>query len=86
MSGALHLFKEMKESNISRTGHHEFETLVEGCAGGGEAGLMAKLLEEIKDNQRVDCGVHDWNNVIHFFCKKRLMHDAQKALDKMRAL
>lgn len=85
-SGALHLFKEMKGSNISRSGNREFEMLVEGCAGSGEEGLMAKLLEEIKDNQRVDCGVHDWNNVIHFFCKKRLLHDAQKALNKMRAL
>ena len=57
-----------------------------GCAESGEAGLMAKLLEEIKEGQRADCGVHDWNNVIHFFCKKRLMQDAEKALKKMRAL
>ncbi|XP_058106167.1 pentatricopeptide repeat-containing protein At1g03100, mitochondrial [Magnolia sinica] len=85
-SGALHLFKEMKEAKISKTGHPEFEMLVKGCAESGEAGLMAKLLEEIKEEQRADCGVHDWNSVIYFFCKKRLMHDAQKALKKMKAL
>ncbi|WOL17015.1 pentatricopeptide repeat-containing protein [Canna indica] len=84
--GALHLFKEMKESNISRSTHQGFETLVDGCTKGGEDGLMEKLLKEIKDNQNKDSGVHDWNNVIHFFCKKRLMSDAQKALNKMRAL
>ncbi|XP_020600361.1 pentatricopeptide repeat-containing protein At1g03100, mitochondrial [Phalaenopsis equestris] len=85
-SGALHLFKEMKASNISRSGNNEFEKLVEGCSRSGEAGLMSKLLEEIKYNQKTDYGVHDWNNVIHFFCKKKMMHDAQKALNKMRAL
>lgn len=84
--GALHLFKEMKESKIPRSGHQEFEMLVKGCAQNHEAGLMAKLLQEIKEGQRIDCGVHDWNNVIHFFCKKRLMQDAEKALKKMRSL
>ncbi|XP_074264940.1 pentatricopeptide repeat-containing protein At1g03100, mitochondrial [Silene latifolia] len=84
--GALNLFKEMKEAKIPRAGHQEFEVLVEGCAQSGEAGLMAKLLQEIKEGERVDCGVHDWNNVIHFFCKKRLIQDAEKALKKMRSL
>ncbi|KAJ6736137.1 hypothetical protein OIU85_018351 [Salix viminalis] len=83
---AFHIFKEMKEAKIPRTGHQEFEMLVKGCAEGGEAGLMAKLLREIKEEQAVDSGVHDWNNVIHFFCKKRLMQDAEKALKKMRSL
>lgn len=84
--GALLLFKEMKEAKISKAGHHQFEMLVRECVGSGEAGLMAKLMEEIKEEQRVDCGVHDWNNVIHFFCKRRLMQDAQRALKKMRSL
>ncbi|XVE50098.1 hypothetical protein DITRI_Ditri01bG0134100 [Diplodiscus trichospermus] len=84
--GALHLFKEMKEAKIPRDGNQEFERLVKGCASNGEAGLMAKLLREIREGQKVDSGVHDWNNVIHFFCKKRLMQDAEKALAKMRSL
>lgn len=84
--GALHVFKEMKEAKIPKAGHQEFEKLVKGCEEGSEASLMAKLLQEIKEGQRDDCGVHDWNNVIHFFCRKRLMHDAEKALKKMRSL
>ncbi|KAF6138136.1 hypothetical protein GIB67_033550 [Kingdonia uniflora] len=84
--GALHLFKEMKETKISKSAHQEFDMLLKGCAESGEVGMMTKLLEEIKDGQREDCGVHDWNNVIHFFSKKRLMQDAEKALRKMRAL
>ncbi|KAL8170287.1 hypothetical protein V2J09_022091 [Rumex salicifolius] len=84
--GALHLFKEMKEAKIPRSGHQEFELLVQGCAESRQTGMMSKLLEEIKDGQREECGVHDWNNVIHFFCKKRLMQDADKALKKMRSL
>ncbi|XP_059646810.1 pentatricopeptide repeat-containing protein At1g03100, mitochondrial [Cornus florida] len=84
--GALNLFKEMKEAKIPRAGNQEFEMLIKGCREGGEAGLMAKLLQEIKEGQSADCGVHDWNNVIHFFSKKRLMQDAEKALKKMRSL
>ncbi|KAJ8749437.1 hypothetical protein K2173_025481 [Erythroxylum novogranatense] len=84
--GALQLFKEMKDAQLLRGGHLEFEKLVKGCAEGGESGLMSKLLCEIKEGQTLDCGVHDWNNVIHFFSKKRLMQDAEKALKKMRSL
>lgn len=60
--------------------------LVKGCSEGGEAGLMTKLLREIEDGQTLDSGVHVWNNVIHFFCRKKLMQDAEKALKKMRSL
>ncbi|PWA57643.1 Pentatricopeptide repeat-containing protein [Artemisia annua] len=84
--GALNLFKEMKEAKLDRTRQDEFDKLVQGCVGSGEAKLMAKLLHEIKDVPRVDCGVHEWNNVIHFFSRKRLMQDAEKALKKMRSL
>ncbi|XP_055962262.1 pentatricopeptide repeat-containing protein At1g03100, mitochondrial [Mercurialis annua] len=84
--GALHLFKEMKDAKIPRGGNQEFEKLVSGCEGGGEAGLMTKLLREINEGHTLNSAVHDWNNVIHFFCKKRLMQDAEKALKKMRSL
>ncbi|KAI3470371.1 hypothetical protein Pfo_027034 [Paulownia fortunei] len=85
-AGALSLFKEMKEDKIPRGGHQEFGKLVKHSIEGKEACLMSKLLQEIKEGQTVDSGVHDWNNVIHFFCKKRLMQDAEKALKKMRSL
>ncbi|PKA65453.1 Pentatricopeptide repeat-containing protein [Apostasia shenzhenica] len=80
---ALHLFKEMKVFNISRSGPQK---LVDGCSWNNEAGLMSKLLEEIKCNQKVDYSIHDWNCVVHFFCKKKMMQDAKKAFNKMRAL
>lgn len=84
--GALHLYKEMKEAKIPRSGHQDFEMLVKGCGESREAGLMKKLLQEINEGTNTNCGVHDWNNVIHFFSKKRLMQDAEKALKKMRSL
>ncbi|KAK6940786.1 Pentatricopeptide repeat [Dillenia turbinata] len=84
--GALNLFKEMKEAKLSKTGNKGFEMLVKGCSKNCEPGLMGQLLKEIKEGQIVDCSVHDWNNVIHFFSKKRLMNDAEKALKKMRSL
>ncbi|CAN8311072.1 unnamed protein product [Cochlearia groenlandica] len=84
--GALNLFKEMKEAKIPRGGNQQFEKLLMGCEGNAEAGLMSKLLREIREGQSLDAGVHDWNNVIHFFSKKGLMQDAEKALKRMRSL
>ncbi|KAK1632997.1 hypothetical protein QYE76_007312 [Lolium multiflorum] len=84
-AGALHLFKEMKNSNIQRSGHSEFEMLVQSCDN-SEAALTTKLVEEVRSGHTVNHAIHDWNNAIHFFCKKRLMHDAHKALSKMRVL
>ncbi|XP_010679086.2 pentatricopeptide repeat-containing protein At1g03100, mitochondrial isoform X2 [Beta vulgaris subsp. vulgaris] len=84
--GALNLFKEMKEAKVSRAGHQEYAYLGGSSSKNGHVGFMSKLLQEIKEGETVDCGVHDWNNVIHFYCKKRLMQDAEKALKKMRSL
>ncbi|KAG2267472.1 hypothetical protein Bca4012_038728 [Brassica carinata] len=85
--GALNVFKEMKEAKIQRGGNQQFEKLLKGCEGNAEAGLMSKLLREIREGQsNLDAGVHDWNNVIHFFSKKGLMQDAEKALKRMRSL
>ncbi|KAK7281448.1 hypothetical protein RIF29_09445 [Crotalaria pallida] len=84
--GALQLFKEMKEARIPKANRQDSVMLGKGGAHTEESGMMTKLLQEIKEGQRVDYGVHDWNNMIHFFCKKRLMQDAEKALKKMRSL
>ncbi|CAG7908935.1 unnamed protein product [Brassica rapa] len=85
--GALNVFKEMKEAKLPRGGNQQLEKLLKGCEGNAEAGLMSKLLREIREGQsNLDAGVHDWNNVIHFFSKKGLMQDAEKALKRMRSL
>ncbi|CAI8590898.1 unnamed protein product [Vicia faba] len=84
--GALQLFKEMKEARIPKVSLQCSGMLAKSVTETDEAALMTKLVQEIKDGHKVDCGVHDWNNVIHFFCKKRLMQDAEKALKKMRSL
>ncbi|KAL3650098.1 hypothetical protein CASFOL_006501 [Castilleja foliolosa] len=75
--GALDLFREMKEAKIPKGGYVVKKN--------EEPDLMSKLLQEINNNND-NSAVHDWNNVIHFFCKKRLMQDAEKALKKMRSL
>lgn len=84
--GALQLFKEMKEARIPKVSQQYSGMLAKNVTVTDEAALVTKLVQEIKDGQKVDCGVHDWNNVIHFFSKKRLMKDAEKALKKMRSL
>ncbi|KAF3774556.1 Pentatricopeptide repeat-containing protein [Nymphaea thermarum] len=84
--GALGRFKEMKEARISSKSYDGFDSVIKECEASGQSKLMVKLLEEINDDQKLQYGVHDWNNVIHFFCKKQLMQDARKALKKMKAL
>ncbi|KAL2320979.1 hypothetical protein Fmac_029948 [Flemingia macrophylla] len=84
--GALQLFKERKEARILKFTQQNYGMVAKGDIETDEARLMTKLLLEIKEGHKVDYGVYDWNNVIHFFCKKRLMQDAEKALKKMRSL
>ncbi|GJM84584.1 hypothetical protein PR202_ga00267 [Eleusine coracana subsp. coracana] len=84
-TGALHLYKELKNLDVLKSAHKEFEILAEDRYS-NEPDLTTRLVEEFRSGHMVDHAVHDWNNVIHFFCKKRLMHDAHKALNKMRAL
>lgn len=81
--GALRLFKELKNSNVQKSGHKEFQTLVQG-SDDNEAALTTRLVEEVRT--MVDHAVHNWNNVIHFFCKKRLMHDAHSAHSHWRQI
>ncbi|MCL7023901.1 hypothetical protein MKW94_007838 [Papaver nudicaule] len=85
-NSTLNISKEMKESKIPEPILPEFEMPVSSCAESRHAGLMVKLMEEIKEGRTADYEVHNWNTVIHFFCKKGLMQDADKALKKMRAL
>ncbi|CAA6667194.1 unnamed protein product [Spirodela intermedia] len=56
IAGALHLFREMKESSLLRSGQEDFEQLLEGCAGNGKPSLMSRLLMEIREDDRVECG------------------------------
>ncbi|XP_054825185.1 pentatricopeptide repeat-containing protein At1g03100, mitochondrial [Prosopis cineraria] len=84
--GALRLFKEMKVAKIPKVGQEDSITLPKNYVQKDESGLMMNLLQEIKEGQKVNYELHDWNNVIHFFCKKKLMKDAEKALKKMRSL
>ncbi|KAK3153741.1 hypothetical protein QOZ80_2BG0180500 [Eleusine coracana subsp. coracana] len=84
-TGALHLFKELKNLDVLKSGHKEFQILAEDRYS-NVPDLTTRLVEEFRSGHMVDHAVHDWNNVIHFFCKKRLMNDAHKALNKMRAL
>ncbi|GLJ33843.1 hypothetical protein SUGI_0680270 [Cryptomeria japonica] len=84
LHGALDLFTEMKEAKISSSTNN-YQSLTE-FANQSKPDLRIHLLEEVKDDQADAVGVHDWNSVIDFFCKKQLMHDAVKAFKKMKKL
>ncbi|EPS67118.1 hypothetical protein M569_07652, partial [Genlisea aurea] len=72
---------ESKEAKISSNAEEERAS---HSVEGGE--IMSKLLQEVREGQKADFGINEWNNVIHFFCRRRLMSDAEKALKKMRSL
>ena len=80
MVNALHLFREMESSGLLRSG----QRVAEKDEVNEKESFMTRLLMEVKEDSPIECAVHDWNNVIDFFCKKRMMNDAQKALRKMR--
>lgn len=83
--GALDLFKEKREAKVFSFSN-SCQSQINEVAKESKPILVARLLDEFHENQQVTAGTHDWNSIIHFFCKAHLMNDAQKAYKKMTAL
>lgn len=45
--------------------------------------LMAAFLDEIVEDPRVEVGTHDWNSIIHAFCKVGRLEDARRTFRRM---
>ncbi|KAK7274956.1 hypothetical protein RIF29_16059 [Crotalaria pallida] len=45
--------------------------------------LMAAFLDEVGEDPRMEVGTHDWNSIIHAFCKAGRLEDARRTFRRM---
>lgn len=82
---AFALFREMKESRISNL-KGSYLSIMTGLMENHRPELMAAFLDEVVDDPRVEVKTHDWNSIIHAFCKAGRLEDAKRTLRRMTFL
>ncbi|KAF5198264.1 Pentatricopeptide repeat-containing protein [Thalictrum thalictroides] len=79
---AFTLFREMREAKIPDM-QMSYLTIMTGLTENHRPELMAAFLDEVVEDPRVEVGTHDWNSIIHAFCKKGRLEDARRTLRRM---
>ncbi|WCJ41098.1 Pentatricopeptide repeat (PPR) superfamily protein [Euphorbia peplus] len=82
---AFTLFRDMRESkNPDLKG--SYLTVMTGLMENHRPELMAAFLDEVVDDPRVEVKTHDWNSIIHAFCKAGRLEDAKRTFRRMTFL
>lgn len=79
---AFSLFRDMRESRIPDL-KGSYLTIMTGLTENHRPELMAAFLDEVVEDPRVEVGTHDWNSIIHAFCKAGRIEDARRTLRRM---
>ncbi|XP_071715551.1 pentatricopeptide repeat-containing protein At1g69290 [Rutidosis leptorrhynchoides] len=79
---AFSLFRDMREARISDL-MGSYLTIMTGLTENNRPELMASFLDEVVDDPRVKIGTHDWNSIIHAFCKAGRLEDARRTFRRM---
>ncbi|BAB90118.1 pentatricopeptide (PPR) repeat-containing protein-like [Oryza sativa Japonica Group] len=79
---AFSLFKEMREARLPdlRT---SYLTIMTGLTENNRPELMASFLDTVVDDPRIEIATHDWNSIIHAFCKVGRLEDARRTYRRM---
>ncbi|KAL5220557.1 hypothetical protein ABZP36_025270 [Zizania latifolia] len=79
---AFALFKDMREARLPdlRT---SYLTIMTGLTENNRPELMASFLDSVVDDPRIDVATHDWNSIIHAFCKVGRLEDARRTYRRM---
>lgn len=82
---AFSIFRDMREARISdlKAG---YLTIVTGLTESHRPELMAAFLDEVVEDPRIEVGTHDWNSIIHAFCKSGRLEDARRTFRRMTFL
>lgn len=82
---AFSLFRDMREARIQElTG--SYLTIMTGLTEHHRPELMAAFLDEVVEDPRIEVGTHDWNSIIHAFCKAGRLEDARRTFRRMNFL
>ncbi|CAN7040213.1 unnamed protein product [Brassica rapa subsp. trilocularis] len=79
---ALTLFRDMRETRVTDL-KGSYLTIMTGLLENQRPELMAAFVEEVLDDPRVEVKSHDWNSIIHAFCKSRRLEDAKRMFRRM---
>ncbi|KAH9326177.1 hypothetical protein KI387_006355 [Taxus chinensis] len=82
---AFRLFREMREVGVGSL-KMSYLTIMTGLTKNHRPELMATFLDEVVMDPRVEVGVHDWNYIIHSFCKLACVEDAIRTFKRMKFL
>lgn len=82
---AFSLFRDMREARIAEL-KSSYLTIMTGLTENHRPELMAAFLDEIVEDPRIEIGTHDWNSIIHAFCKARRLEDARRTFRRMAFL
>ncbi|OVA11746.1 Pentatricopeptide repeat [Macleaya cordata] len=79
---AFSLFRDMREVGIPDL-QASYLTIMTGLTENHRPELMAAFLDEVVQDPRVKMGTHDWNSIIHAFCKIGRLEDARRTFRRM---
>lgn len=79
---AFSLFRDMRDARISDL-KGSYLTIMTGLTENNRPELMAAFLDEVVEDPRIEVGTHDWNSIIHAFCKAGRLEDASRTYRRM---
>uniref|UniRef100_A0A7N0ULJ5 At1g68980-like TPR repeats domain-containing protein n=1 Tax=Kalanchoe fedtschenkoi TaxID=63787 RepID=A0A7N0ULJ5_KALFE len=79
---AFSVFRDMRESRTQDL-KGSYLTIMTGLTENHRPELMAAFLDEVVSDPRIEVGTHDWNSIIHAFCKAGRLEDARRTFRRM---
>lgn len=79
---AFSMFRDMREARIPDL-MGSYMTIMTSLTEHHRPELMAAFLDEVVEDPRVEVGTHDWNSIIHAFCKAGRLEDARRTFRRM---
>lgn len=79
---AFSVFRDMREARIPDL-MGSYLTIMTGLTENHRPELMAAFLDEVVEDPRIEVGTHDWNSIIHAFCKAGRLEDARRTFRRM---
>ncbi|KAL1218509.1 Pentatricopeptide repeat-containing protein [Cardamine amara subsp. amara] len=79
---ALTLFRDMRDTRVADL-KGSYLTIMTGLLENQRPELMAAFVEEVVEDTRVEVKSHDWNSIIHAFCKSGRLEDARRTFRRM---
>ncbi|KAG0489015.1 hypothetical protein HPP92_007826 [Vanilla planifolia] len=79
---AFSLFRDMREARLPNL-KTSYLTIMTGLVENHRPELMASFLDSVIGDPRIEIATHDWNSIIHAFCKVGRLEDARRTYRRM---